>query len=134
MRSSRMQRLDRLTADARTLFVAELGKGVRSFAVGPPGTIRADDHALRCTIAVRRINHVLVQPVGPREAAEYIVVALPEAWRFERELHAAQILWCAQNRGFLGRRKIARNLGEDRQRQCADAVIGLGHLAARAML
>src|SRR3954471_24950594 len=91
MRSAGMKRLDRGAADAQPLLVAVSGELLRIVLVGPAGDIGADQHPLWRADAMRGIDHIFIGAVRPDEAAEDIVVPLPEARRFERDLHAGQV-------------------------------------------
>src|SRR5688572_29680274 len=81
-RLARMERLDRLAADADLLGDRVGDELVRIAAVGPAGDIGADQHAALLAEAARRVHDVLVEPVGPGIAAVNAFV-LPEARRIE---------------------------------------------------
>ena len=75
-----------------------------------------------------------LRAIGPGEAAEDVVVRFPETRRFEREFDAMKVGRTASDRRLLGGRKVAGNPRENRERDRADAIVGLGHLLAGSML
>src|SRR6185369_16803527 len=129
-----MEGLDAVSADPNPLLVGQSGERIWRVRVGPSGAIGAHDDPLRRSVALRWIDDIFIQPVGPREAAENVVVLLPEARGFERQLHAAQLASSTGDRGFLCWRKVVGQPLQDWDRQGTDAIIRFGDLVARAVL
>src|SRR5687767_5177306 len=109
MRLAWMQRFDGVPADPESLLMAEIGKAVGIVPVGPARAVSGDEHAFGLVETVRRIDDVLIETVGPGEAAIDEIVRLPEAWRFERQLDAAQIRRSGGESRLLRRREVAGN-------------------------
>ena len=61
---------------------------MRIVLVGPAGDIGRHEHALGRVEIVRRVHDILVEPVGPGQAAVEEIVGLPEPRTFERHLEA----------------------------------------------
>ena len=73
-----MERIDRLPADPDLVGDRQLGESFRRIVMGPARDIGADDHAARAVVIAAWVEDILVQSVGPGDAA-VDTVGLPEA-------------------------------------------------------
>ena len=105
LKSARVKGLHGFAAHAQTFFIGEPRELLRIVLIGPAGHVCGHEHALRRSKSVRGIDDIFIGTVGPREAAENIVVTFPEARCFERDFHARQVIDRFKSR-LLGRRKI----------------------------
>src|SRR4051794_20053028 len=103
-----MKRFDRLVADEQALLITQCSELERVLVAHPTRDIGGHEHAPCGGEARRRIEDVLIEPVGPGEPAIDIAVGFPEARAFESDLDALEILNVLQRR-FLRRREVAWN-------------------------